>query len=772
MTGVAGIGKSHLLAWLAERAAARGWRTGSGVAAAVEGAWPYAPVLEAFADLCRRHPALLDGLRDEFREEIDRALSGQELDWAGEGGHQRLFVAASELLRLAAASTGVLLVVDDVHEADEASLRLLHYLARSGVGERVLLVLAHRPEPMPESLAKVRHSLVGRSAALTLDLSAFDRAACASLLGRVMRDVQPDFVEEVWHASAGIPFRVLEIARHAGGPSLSREGTVLLGGLPERTLDVLRAVAVAGATFDTDEFLALSGLAEPDAYALLDDAIGERVLERTEKGYGFRHRLVRDALLSGLPAHRERALHRGAAQRLDDLGASPARIGHHLLQAGDVAAAVPYVLRAAETEAAIGAYRDALDLVDSVLGHALATERARLLALRADLLMAVGDGGAQAAYSAALAAIPAGELQDTSRLLRARLSRAAVLTGDLETAAAAIDGLETDGGPADSAVLLAHGHLAYARGNLDAASVAAREATRRVLTVEQDWQLLDLVGLQGLVAHNRGQWFQQMRLQLQRVRNRPELAVAVFDSHLCVAEYLLYGPTPYEEVMALARELQSTAERAGVLRAAAYATALLGEAALLAGDLEVAERELQEAAAVSHDIGSSAGEALSLQRLAEVRLAQGRSDEANRLLAQALPRARWSNLASHLIQRIYGTMITAAPDSERARAVVDRAEATVSAADFCGFCNIMLAVPAAIACADAGDLDAAHRHLADAERSAALWEGTAWQAATLEARAHVRRGEGDEVAYRRLIAEAATVFTAAGQPLDAARCAG
>jgi hypothetical protein len=57
-------------------------------------------------------------------------------------------------------------------------------------------------------------------------------------------------------------------------------------------------------------------------------------------------------------------------------------------------------------------------------------------------------------------------------------------------------------------------------------------------------------------------------------------------------------------------------------------------------------------------------------------------------------------------------------------------------------------------------------------KSPALWEGKAWQAATLEARAHPCRGEGDGVAYRRLIAESATLFTAAGQPLDAARCAG
>ena len=54
----------------------RDWRTGRGTASAVEGPWPYAPVLEAFGELCRKHPALLDGLDDRFRLEIERALSG------------------------------------------------------------------------------------------------------------------------------------------------------------------------------------------------------------------------------------------------------------------------------------------------------------------------------------------------------------------------------------------------------------------------------------------------------------------------------------------------------------------------------------------------------------------------------------------------------------------------------------------------------------------------------------------------------------------------
>jgi tetratricopeptide (TPR) repeat protein len=237
-----------------------------------------------------------------------------------------------------------------------------------------------------------------------------------------------------------------------------------------------------------------------------------------------------------------------------------------------------------------------------------------------------------------------------------------------------------------------------------------------------------------------------------------------------VAEFLLYGPTPYEEVLALAATLRESARRSGVLRAVAFATALRGEAALLSGDLSLAEEELTEAAELHRDIGSTAGEAHSLQRLAEVRLAQGDRVEAMRLLHRALPLARWSAIALHLLQRVYGTMIRAAPDVEAGRAVVDQATAALGQEDSCTFCNVMLAVPAAIACADAGDLDDARQHLAVAERSAALWKGTAWQASIAEARAHLHRAEGDGETARCQLREAAELFAAAGQPLDVDRC--
>jgi hypothetical protein len=79
-------------------------------------------------------------------------------------------------------------------------------------------------------------------------------------------------------------------------------------------------------------------------------------------------------------------------------------------------------------------------------------------------------------------------------------------------------------------------------------------------------------------------------------------------------------------------------------------------------------------------------------------------------------------------------------------------------------------IPATIACADAGDIVAADRHLAAAERSAANWEGSAWPAAVREAQAHVAAVRGNLDGARALLAEAADLFTVAGQQLDASRC--
>jgi tetratricopeptide (TPR) repeat protein len=424
------------------------------------------------------------------------------------------------------------------------------------------------------------------------------------------------------------------------------------------------------------------------------------------------------------------------------------------------------VLAAARDAAAAGLHERVLRWTEAVREHVDGPVRASVLALRADALAGVGDHGAVAAYRQAVAAAD----PEQAPGLRARLARAAILAGDLPSAQEALAGLSVSGGPDDGAILLGQGMLAYFSGDLDAATGAVESARALALRPGAPDRLLDVITLQGMIAHNRGEWFDRLRRELRATSENPQLAATVFDSHLCVAEYLLYGPTPYDEVIALADQLRGQAERAGARRGVAFAVTVAGEAALLGGDLDAARAYLTEAVRLHAEMAADTGTAHALQRLAELELAEGDRAAAERLLRRALPLARWSGLARHLLQRIYGTLISAAPSADAARLVVDEALERLDEPFACMFCQVMIAVPAAIACVEVGRLDEARSWLAQATRSAATWQGTAWQGAVTEARAHLARAEKDEGGAARLLAHAAELFGIAGQPLDRQRC--
>jgi tetratricopeptide (TPR) repeat protein len=274
-------------------------------------------------------------------------------------------------------------------------------------------------------------------------------------------------------------------------------------------------------------------------------------------------------------------------------------------------------------------------------------------------------------------------------------------------------------------------------------------------------------------AHAAGDLPNSLRAVLGDAHTLPDLAITLFDGQLCVAERLLYGNQPYDQVIRFADGLEAESDRIGAARGRAFATTFRGEAKLLTGHLDEAEADLSRGVELHRAIGAAGGEALSLQRLAEVALHRGDRERAKRLVDEALTIARESNMGFHLFDRIYGTRIAAASNSGEAMAVLEEAEDAVHGSmETCPGCRIWLAVPAAIAAADAGDLDrAADYEQTAADLTAILMRLPGWYAALDEVRGHRALATGERPQAHAHLTAAARAFEQAGQPLDAYRCA-
>lgn len=781
VSGEAGIGKSRLCAELARPARADGAVVVTGSARPEEALSPFAVVLAALEAASVEHPGLAGALGPEQfgqeQREPHESAGPAWLEAATPGAaRQRMFSSIARALTTSAEEHGLMLVLDDLQHADDGSLQLLTYLGRIAPYHRVLLVLSHRSEMLVPELAALRATLLGGSGNtdLRLDRLAPDAAAelvAAASAGRASRAT----VESIRRLGEGNPFYCEELATaidSAGDVKipdrLYEVVTVRLDRLGDPVREALQRVAVTGDHFTAEEFLAVLGVDDATAYGYLDEAILAGVIDEHETGYRFRHTLLRHALERSVPRHRRRQIHAELAERLGTTGADPARVAYHLVEAGQVAATAPWLEKAAVQAAALGAYGDALRLATDAITRATAPEDvARLLALRADLLYVTGDPAAVTAYDIALATAP-GEARPRLSLMKAR---ALLATGDV-AGAGRTAGLAEPVTPQDQvAASVVSGHVAWAQGDVDTAEQAAWAARDLAMTAGLTAELGEATELLGLVAHSRGLWRDRVRYELTDTAQRPEdVASSVFDAHLCLAEYLLYGQQPYDQVIEFATELRATAVRSGAGRGEAFATCLLGEAELLSGRLLDAQDHLERAASLHEAVAASAGQALSLQRLGETALAAGDLQQATMLLEQAERLSQGCSLERHLLGKIYGSMVQAQPDPRKAMTVVDRAEARMSDQSLCEPCSMGFFVAAAVASARVEDLDRARAYLARAHEVSAHWPGGAWHAAVLEARAAVAVAAGENGAATRLLEQAAAAFDQAGQRLDAERC--
>jgi DNA-binding SARP family transcriptional activator/tetratricopeptide (TPR) repeat protein len=774
--GPTGIGKSALCREIAQRARHSGWRV-LAATGTVSGA-PYDPVAAVIEQLLadgRPSPAALPARTRSILAALS-PLAGPAPDPEGPVTRHQVVAALRRALALPGEARPTLLWVEDAHLCDAATADVLHQLVAGGGGP-LLLMLAIRAEWMRTSLPRGLAELARADGTHTVALGPLDDGSIARLVElAASAPLTPATIARIARDAEGSPFFASELARAPATddpgrlPETVREAIAQrLDGLPAPSADALTMLAVSDGELDLASVLALTGLGEHEASVMLDGALEAGILIVAGAHYRFRHELVRQALTDDLPQHRRLALHRGAAGRLAASGASPALVAHHWLRGERPGEAVGWQLAAARHAVRVGAFADALAHVERLLTHAPTHRDA--LCLRAEILDALGDARAPHAYATAADAIGEPQAQE----LRARQALAQLKASDPAGALRTLEGVRprTTAGRLAEALTLSAAAAIGVYADADAAAAKAEEAHRLALRLGDPGAILDATWAHALAAHAKGELPARLRDYLRATHELPELATRVFDGQLCVTERMLHGGLPNEEVIAFADGLAAEAQRLGAARGHAFALTLRGEAEILAGRLDEADRDFAEGARLHGRIGAAAGEALSLLGRAQVATYRGRPELARPLLADALLLARESEVGHHTLDRIYGAMVEGAGDPARAVELVREAETAIRGpAETCPTCRIAFIVPAAIAAARAMDLDRAQRYTRDCETAIEVVAlPPAWHAAVDEVRGWGARADGSDEVAREHFRSAAGRFGACAQPLDAQRCA-
>jgi DNA-binding CsgD family transcriptional regulator/tetratricopeptide (TPR) repeat protein len=298
--------------------------------------------------------------------DIARQTGGRLAELLASGG-PREAVFAAFLDQLAQPSRRQLVVVEDAHWADEATLDLLVFLGRRMERTRALLLVTYRDDevgpdhPLRGVLGALPQGVVHRVRPEPLSEEAV--AELARRAGRPATGLR--------ELTGGNPLLVTEVlaAGDAGVPMTVRDLVLArLAGLPSDAQEVVRLVAVVPTRA---ELWLLEQAARP-APSAVELGVSAGLLVADPEAVGFRHELLRQAVEGSLSALARRELNRrvlealaGAPERRVDL----ARLVHHAREAGDVGAVLRYAPEAARQAAAVAAHREAVGHYRAVLAH-------------------------------------------------------------------------------------------------------------------------------------------------------------------------------------------------------------------------------------------------------------------------------------------------------------------------------------------------------------------------------------------------------------------
>jgi DNA-binding SARP family transcriptional activator/tetratricopeptide (TPR) repeat protein len=776
--GEAGIGKTRLVQQLVAEAADAGWPVARAIADAST-AVPYLPLVTAVRRLLQQRPDLAHPAPGDVCTRLDeltrQAGAGPPLSAARDGHLEDVASVLTDVLTPVDAASPALLVLDDAHAADVATLDLVWQLGQLCLEEPLVVVLAHRAPPPGSALDLLRARLLQRGAH-QLRLSPLARVDAEELVRRsASHRPKLETTERLVGMGGGNPFLLLELSAlvsadgSAATPERLEDAAVArLGGVSGQAAVALERVAVVHMRFSQSEFAAVAEVAEDVGRRLIEECLRQQILVRAGDGYCFRHDLVRESFAGLVPPRRRQALHREAAARLIASGGQPGAIAHQLERSPDPGAATPWLLRAAVQAAEVGAFGDAVQLANRGLVHTDRPEAPELLEVRADALQALGDPIAPTSYSDARRA--AGP-EHADRLL-VKQAHAFLTLGDIDAAEVCLDAVTAEPASGDLILLLlARGFVAWLRGRAEEARQLADDARRIALREARSFEASEALLLDALVAHSTGEWRLSRLPQVVRDVTMPELTSKAWDPHLCIGIYLVSADEPFDELAGLLRDAAARAAERGAVRGEAFSLTVLGAAAVYAGHLDEATTVLSRALRLQRRCGSSAGQSIVLERMAALEQMRGNRSKAEQLLTDGELMARSSTLTSHLLSRLYATRIQGASSPDEGLRLVDLGERDLRDREMCRGCSPLFLLAAAGTCVLGGQPERAAGLLETVRGMGPGLQAGAWGAAINEVEAGLAMSRGAATDAATLLHQAADGYRRAGHLVAADRCA-
>lgn len=330
----------------------------------------------------------------------------------------------------------VVLAIEDIQWADDATIDLVRQLARRIDETSALLLLTYREEPQPPvGMARLLGQLATSPSTRQIDVPPLSRSAVAAMAAG--SSVNPD---ELYRLTSGNPFFASEMLA-SSDTTVPRSIRDLIRGriaeLDDRARTALDAAAILGSRTEPWLLAAVAGEELPG----IDDAIAAGLVLHDADGISFRHELARVAVLEDLPAIRAIGLHRSALAALRRAGVTDsARLAHHAEGAADGAAVLEFAPQAARLAIDNGAFRAGIAQLRRSLRFATQPDdrRADLLEQLGNAEMVIANGvEADEAWTEALALRRAkGEDPRLVGDLMRRISRSAMWRADFPRAMA------------------------------------------------------------------------------------------------------------------------------------------------------------------------------------------------------------------------------------------------------------------------------------------------------------------------------------------------